>query len=397
MFVCPFSEKFDIKDRLEQMVEHTGDQLENLIGEKMEQRMDTEVLAERPEKMVWYKVPLEDGICGDGSPYHIYLKKGRKNRLCIFFSGGGVAWDDFTAARPVTGGKVITGQPNFYWNNLRPFTQLMNINTGITENGRSRNPFDSWCFVVITYATGDFHVGRRDYVYESLDGSSEVLHFQGHRNFEEAMKVARKYFPRPRRLLIAGDSAGAFAVPALTPEIIDDYYPRCKDITCFSDSGLLHFKEWKRTVRDIWGADRRIWEPIMEDNLIFDWYRALIGRYGDRLRYLYACSARDYLLSMYYNAVENKDFSTDEGIQAIFTSQLSELVCLLKGLDPGFGIFINDWKFPITGFAGGGTVHTAVRKPYFHIKNDDRATMARWLFDAVNNRNYDVGLRFLDL
>ena len=35
------------------------------------------------------------------------------------------------------------------------------------------------------------------------------------------MKKAREYFPDPKKLLIAGDSAGAFAVPALAAEVID--------------------------------------------------------------------------------------------------------------------------------------------------------------------------------
>ena len=43
----------------------------------------------------------------------------------------------------MTGGKVAAGLPNYYWNNLRPFTQIMNIHTGITEIGNPRNPFDA--------------------------------------------------------------------------------------------------------------------------------------------------------------------------------------------------------------------------------------------------------------
>ena len=74
--------------------------------------------------------------------------------------------DDFNLSRrevvnvPLIG-TVAAGAPNYYWNNLRPFTQFMNINIGITETDTARNPFDDWNFVVITYATGDFHVGQR--------------------------------------------------------------------------------------------------------------------------------------------------------------------------------------------------------------------------------------------
>ena len=391
MFAYPFTEKF------EHMMEQTGDFLEHRIGDRIiHTQREAPVLQGDPEDKLWYKVPLEKGICGDGSEYHIYLKKGTKSRLCIFFSGGGVAWDDYSAAHPVTGGKVVSGQPNFYWNNLRPFTQIMNINTGITEAGRSWNPFDSWNFIVITYATGDFHVGDRDYVYKAEDGNTGVVHFRGYRNFHEAMKKAKQYFPDPARLLIAGDSAGAFAVPALTPEILKIYYPDCRYVTCFSDSAMLHFDDWQETARNIWGARKHISDSIKTDNIILDWYQALAEQFGSRIQYLFACSVHDYLLSTFYNAVKNHDYSTNKQIQDIFSEQLAELVSDLKRLTPQFGIFLNQWKFPLHGFAAGGTVHTAVRKPYFHIKNGNQVTMARWLFDAVNGQVYDVGMEYLD-
>ncbi|MBQ9157486.1 MAG: pectin acetylesterase [Eubacterium sp.] len=390
MFAYPFTEKF------EHMMEQTGDFLEQKIGDHIRQSdMEAPVLSGMPEKKVWYKVPLEKGICGDGSPYHIYLKKGTRKRLCIFFSGGGVAWDDYSAARPVTGGKVAAGQPNFYWNNLRPFTQVMNINVGITQTGHSWNPFDSWCFIVVTYATGDFHVGNRDYEFDTGEGTRDVVHFKGHENFLEAMKVAKEHFPDPGRILIAGDSAGAFAVPALTEEILEDFYPDCRDVTLLSDSALLLFDHWQETARDIWGAGERFWKPISSDNIILDWYSSLVDRCGDRLRYLYASSVHDYLLSTFYNAVTNKDYSTNKELQELYRDQLAQLTVQLKKIMPGFGFFFNDWKHPVPGISAGGSVHTAVRKPYFHIKNDNQATMARWLFDAVNGRVYDVGMSYL--
>ena len=42
----------------------------------------------------------------------------------------------------------------------------MNINVGITDIASDKNPFKDWSFVVITYATGDFHIGNNDYPYK---------------------------------------------------------------------------------------------------------------------------------------------------------------------------------------------------------------------------------------
>ena len=172
-------------------MEYIGDFVENRIGERIEKRYEAPVLEGTPKDQVWYRIPIPEGLSGDGSGYHIYLKKAESSHLCVFLSGGGVAWNEYTAARPVTGAKVAAGLPNYYWNNLRPFTQIMNINTGITELGNLRNPFDHWNMVVITYATGDFHVGDTDFPYTAEDGSQQILHFHGHINFQNAMRVGK--------------------------------------------------------------------------------------------------------------------------------------------------------------------------------------------------------------
>ena len=262
--------------RAQELLSKAGGAVENIIGRHIETTAEAPLFDGAPVAKVWYRLPLSGAMSGDGSEYHIYIKKGFTSRLCLFFSGGGVAWNAFTAARPVTGSAVAAGAPNYYWNNLRPFTQFMNINIGITETDTARNPFVDWNFVVITYATGDFHVGRGDFLYTSEDGRQEILHFHGYENFRESMKAAVSLFPNPSKLLIAGDSAGAFAVPALSGIIADEFYPDCRDITLFSDSAQLLYKDWRQTARDIWKADKRFFEPLHTDNIFLDWYEALL-------------------------------------------------------------------------------------------------------------------------
>ena len=118
----------------------------NLVEESIakgiyELGQEAPILIGEPAEKVWYQVPVPEGKCGDGSEYHIYVRKGTTDKLCVFFSGGGIAINEYMAARPVNGGSVAAWVPNYYWNNLRRFTQVMNINVGITKNG-SENPFD---------------------------------------------------------------------------------------------------------------------------------------------------------------------------------------------------------------------------------------------------------------
>ena len=333
-------------------------------------------------------------MAGDGSEYHVYIKFADPARLVVFLSGGGVAWNEYTAARPATGGKIAAGLPNYYWNNLRPFTQIMNINTGITEIGNPHNPFDGWSFLVITYATGDFHVGRRDFPYMGEDGKDQILHFHGHENFRLAMDLCAEYFPDPAKLLIAGDSAGAFAVPALAEEILSDYYPGAEEVTLLSDCGQLCYEKWRKTARDIWGAPERIWKPIHGDNLTVEWFRACCGKLGDRVHYLYAASVRDYLLSAYLSDMTRKVYRTDAEIQEKFFEQSKDMIRDLKNISSRFGIFLYDWKNH--RFHLGGTVHTAVRHRRFYFKGLRPASMAQWLGDAAEGRIYDIGLELFN-
>lgn len=368
-----------------------GDYVENRIGKAIENsRFKADDLPEKPEEMTWYRVPLERGLSGDGSEYYIYVKLADPKKLCIFFSGGGVAWNEYTAARPVTGGKVASKQPNFYWNNLRPFTQIMNINVGITDIISDKNPFKDWSFVVITYATGDFHVGNNDYPFKTEDGGEDVLHFHGYVNFLESMKVSKALFPNPDTLLIAGNSAGAFAVPALAGEIADDYYPKTRNITLFSDSGQLLYKNWRKTAKNIWMAKESIWKPIHTDNITYDWYKDLYEKHGEKFRYLYSSSVRDYLLSAYYNDIVNRKYETDADVREEYYQQLKVMVDQLKELTPHFGMFMNEWKLPIITM--GGTVHTSVREPHFALFTQNGISMAEWLRDAVEGKVYDVGM-----
>ena len=368
------------------------------------------VLVGEPQEKVWYCLPIPEGRCGDGSEYHIYVKKGTTGKLCIFFSGGGIAINEYMAARPVNGGRVAAWLPNYYWDNLRLFTQFMNINAGITLNGHD-NPFDDWNFVVITYATGDMHIGNSKMVYHMADDGGDeesageggegeasdregVLHFHGYENFTAAMRAGKKLFPRAEKLLIAGESAGAFAVPALAEEIAGEFYPECRDVTLFSDSAQLVYKGWKRILRDVWQARREIWAGVNGTNLAQEWYKGVCRRQGKRFRYLYSGSTTDYLLSAFYNDVTNKVYDTDTQIQELYYEQMKDMIRELQSYDPRFSFYIHDWHRPLSMYKGG-SIHTVVRQPEFLMRTQDDVTMAYWLSECVEGRSFNVGMSLL--
>ena len=347
-----------------------------------------------PEPYQWYRVPVAGGKTADGSEYHIYIRKGTTDHLCVFLSGGGIAWNPYTADRPVTGGRVLAWQPNYYWNNLRPFTQVFNIGVGITDNSARLNPFRDWNFIVITYATGDMHLGRNNYRYTNEEGQEKCLYFHGYENFMHSMRIGKTLFRQADKLLIAGESAGAFAVPALAEQIHQEFYPACHDVTLLSDSALLLNRDWKKTAREVWNVRPETAADIKGKNLTLDWYRALYRRRGDQYKYLYACSVRDYLLSAFYNDVRNKTYETDKRMQRLFTRQLRQMVRSLQKLTPTFGIYLYDWRRPV--LYRGGTIHTMVRQPEFYLHRRGMPSMAKWLAAAVDGDIQSIGLELLE-
>ncbi len=365
---------------------------EEKVNSKVQQKYEAPVLTGEPIPRVWYRVPVKEGLSGDGSEYHIYIKKGSAKQLCIYFSGGGMAWNEYTAARPSNCARIAAGLPNYYWNNLRPATEVRNIRLGLMETGNPKNPFDNWSFLEIPYATGDFHIGGRDFTYMGENGQPQVLHFHGFRNFIKGMDTGAPLFPDPETILIAGDSAGAFAVPALTDCILKKYYPGCGDVTVLSDSAQLVSKNWQRLIRDIWGADEMFWRPVRGRNLTVEWYRELYGKYGDRLKYLYAGSVRDYLLSWYNNEIVNAGPKPGLRLQRIYFKKMREMMRELKSISPFFGLFVYDWRNPFSPY---GTVHTALRHPRFYLSSHGGPSMAAWLYDAVNGNISDGGIKLL--
>lgn len=394
MKIFPIIDKQTLADKLENRLSHF------IEGSPIEAPLLVDIHKALTNK--WYRLSLSGGKSGDGSEYHIYIKTGSRpdnGPLCIFFSGGGMAWDEKTAGSPITAGTRAGGEGGYYWSNLRPVTQLMNIGMGITDPNIRRNPFHDWNFVVITYSTGDFHVGDSEYRYRDEEGDEKILYFHGYQNFHAAMEETVSVFKNPEKMLIAGDSAGGFGVAALTGEICAKWYPNCRDITVLSDSSYLEKADAAAVMKDVWNTPYEIRHSIKGGDMIADWYENLYDIMGNRIKYLFAGSEHDCVLSCYMNAVACGEFKTDDKIQKKYARKFVGLLKKLKEINPEFGIFLYNWKDKIHG--NGGTVHTAVRTPFFYVPDNNKDSFCNWLYDAVNGKvrdyQYNVGPLDMDL
>ncbi len=158
-------------------------------------------------------------MCMRGDEYIVETREGDDDDLMIFLQAGGVCLDEVCIATstPLVSLQLITSG------------NLVDIG-GILDRGSSQNPFAEWDVVHAAYCDGSIFTGDVD---RELDG--EMAYQHGLQNLTAAFEVAKRKFPNPPRIFLAGMSGGAYGVVA-GAAMARYYYPDTP-ITVLSDSG----------------------------------------------------------------------------------------------------------------------------------------------------------------
>ncbi len=161
--------------------------------------------------------PASGPICLDGDRYAaFYLDRG-SNDLAIVLDGGGACWTSLCSATP-----VVTDE-------IYDTTKLL----AFAEPAGTPAPadFHDWNVVSVPYCDGSVFMGDGEVTF---DGTPTRYH-HGRRNLAAALDLAVKHFPHPKRVLLAGFSAGGYgtitamlAVRLRFPDV---------EISVFDDSG----------------------------------------------------------------------------------------------------------------------------------------------------------------
>lgn len=347
-------------------------------------------MPEGPERKKWYRFYPAGAISADGEPAFADVLLGTENKLLVFFSGGGVSIDRYTAARPASLYRRDRVDA-FYMVHLDLFADLV-TRTGVLDD-HPDNPFRNWSKVVLTYGTGDFHVGSSDFPYTALDGTERLLHHHGYRNYRAVMSAVKTMVPAPEDLLIAGCSGGAWGAALLADDVIA-HYPECSRITCCIDSALGVKEDWARVAGEVWGAPKEIRARLTSGDMVRDSLVALQRTHGDRVRVLYASSVRDAALARMQNYLDGGRLEfTREGGEA-FTRNLRHLQAQLAEEVPDVG-----WYFFDTPDRAqkklGLTKHCVIADSGFHRIGADGTSPREWLREAVVDRV--VGSHGMDL
>ena len=325
-----------------------------------------------PEIGKWYDVPVENAFSSDGSEWHGIFRKGTENKVVVYFFGGGVSITPETSE----GGK------EFYATTM--LAQDFVAQGGIGSSADD-NPFKDWSFIVIPYATGDFHAGTGIY-----EGERTVYH-TGYNNYSAFIEQIKPYVGEPDTLLVTGFSAGGFATSLLADDVIDRF-PSAGNVTVCVDSSLLLYDGWHDTAVDLWRTPSEISDRLTTDNLVLDSLTALYEKRGDSVKILFDCSYRDDTLMQYQSYIDTGKMDKTKELGDDFQQDLKEMVFALQANIPNVGIYIwNNGEDADTH----NTQHTIISSNVFDKLGNDRS-VGEWIFDAVNGDVRTYGLELLD-
>lgn len=344
-------------------------------------------LPEKPAVGKGYEYWPQGAVTAENKPVYGCIRLGKENKLMLSFCGGGVSFDEYTAARPNKPGN--RDKQNFYA--VEAETSDILLRTG--TNGRSKkNPFCDWTVAVLPYTTGDFHCGRSDYPYTDLNGNPQILRHHGYINYRLLLEKVRELVPNPEKLIITGFSAGAFGTALLADDIIGEF-PACHDVTVICDSAMMH-NHWQTIAREVWDAPEEICARLTGTEIVTD---SLIALHNKRpeVKIMYCCSSRDWALTQYVGYLEEDgNWNPTKETGDRFQKHLADMADALMAAIPEIGLFYFDKPEPDYKEADL-TSHCILAGSAAFTVREEGITAAEWMKKGVNGEMLKIGLAHL--
>jgi hypothetical protein len=171
-------------------------------------------------------------ICIAGTPYSVFTKAGDPHKLMIFLQGGGACWQDFYNCNVLSEAQ----EP--------PPDVAMGIWSDKFRDGKHTavNPVKNWSVVYLPYCDGSVFSGDNavfDPAFGAAIGAPQAIvrFHRGLRNATAGIDVAKSTFPRAKKILVAGSSAGGVGAVSFAPFLARFAYGNRVDLSVFNDAG----------------------------------------------------------------------------------------------------------------------------------------------------------------
>lgn len=332
-------------------------------------------------------------MCSDGSPFSIFTRKGASDNLIIHFAGGGACWDSITCASPINLMSVFDGDSrqlkSFYIPEI--FRAIPKLITGLLNNEAASNPFKDWSVVYIPYCTGDLHIGNVTNSY-TYDGKNFEIHHNGRNNSLAALEWAFNNFKTPGKILVSGESAGAYASAFWAPVVAKHY--ENKKIYQLSDASLLTSNRWRGIMDTVWKAESLSYLNFKVENDIFE--DALLQRQDSlnhRIKHLHSNTVFDVVLTRFSAVLNRTPTNTNDFIDNwSFNMRASMKRLDESGLD--YEYFLSDCQYNPENHS---TPHV-LSGIDFNNCDADQISFSDWLkMNILEDKPLSVGGKLLDM
>lgn len=330
-------------------------------------------------------------MCSDGSEFALFVKKGKSKNLIIHFSGGGACWDDKSCANPISLTSAFDGDTrdlkSFYFPSLlRIFPKAI---TGLGDSENPSNAFRDWNFVFIPYCTGDLHIGNVTNSY-TFDGKKFEIHHNGRNNSLAALEWVFSNFKETDKIMVSGESAGAYGSAFWTPYVADHYSG--KKIYQLSDGSLLTSNRWKEILDTVWQSESAGFLHFLIGMDIFE--DALAHRNDPvkrQIKHLHSNTTHDHVLTRFSASLNHSPTNTNEFIDNWSSNMLASMNRLRQsGID--YHYFITDWGYDSIKH---GTPHTMTSGNYYRCE-EEGVSFAEWLKrNVIDDEDLSVGEKLL--
>jgi hypothetical protein len=316
------------------------------------------VTTQSPNDINWTMVaPGGETTCAHGDPYVFWYHPGEKDRLLIFFQGGGLCWNTETCAN---GSSYYLDQVT---ENNSPIHQ-----SGIFDLNNRENPFQSYSMLYIPYCTGDVHWGNHTQIYKNPGETDLIIQHKGFINASTAMSFAFSQLPSLKEIFVTGCSAGSVGSILQMPYIIQHYpnasivqlgdslvfeYPKSPEIE-ETYHALENFPSWIPSLK----------EMSQENFRMVDFY-STVANYYPEYRFSQFSYLQDEIQDFFYKAFGGKP----GGFALSLQTDMSEIYANA----PNFRYYISQ-----------GNDHCSMPlQSFYSIKNSD-VRFRDWVADLAN-------------
>ncbi len=332
-------------------------------------------------------------MCSDGSEFAIFVKRGKSKNFLIHFSGGGACWDDPSCGQPISLKSVFdegSGDlQSFYLPSMLPVFPKAVSGLGDSEN--VTNPFRDWNIVFIPYCTGDLHIGNVTNSY-TFNGKKFEIHHNGRNNSLSALEWVFSNFKEADKIMVSGESAGAYASAFWTPYIADHYSG--KKIYQLSDGSLLTSDRWKGILDTVWRSESTRFFGFQIDKDIFE--DALIHRSDSvkrQIKYLHSNTIYDDVLTRFSAALNHKPTNSNKFIDE-WSMNMRASMNRLRKADIDYNYFLTDWGLDSTKQT---SPHTMTTNGNYDKCKADGISFSEWLKrNVIDDESLSLGEKLLE-